>query len=377
MTNVTTAGTAHRPNPDGLQLPDPALTLAGIATIGVVGIVLDMAWHGSVSQQGPWTPPHIVLYLTGALTAWLATPRPAGAKRLSTMGVAKQGPGGGTSLALRFVRSGGLVMLLAMPAFWWDGVRSSGSLVTPPHILTLLGMLGVLLGLLHLALTSHHRPTTRHGVFTGHLGGMLILTLSLAATEYVGYPNLWHGVEFYQIAGAIFPAPLVILAAASRSKWVASLSATAYAILTLLLIWALPALPTPSLEAPPARLLAPQFPLLLIAPAVLIDLVIERTGPPERWLHALGLAGFVGILVVITMISVHWPLADFLLSPEARSAIFSADRWPNGTPLGSWRYQYWTLSPWTTEFVRGMAGATLAASASTLVGLRIGRRLSA
>jgi hypothetical protein len=60
------------------------------------------------------------------------------------------------------------------------------------------------------------------------------------------------------------------------------------------------------------------FPLLLIVPAIVLDLFWHKTEEWGRW----KLAAVTGPLFVLSFVAVQWPFADFLMSPAARNRIF-------------------------------------------------------
>lgn len=90
---------------------------------------------------------------------------------------------------------------------------------------------------------------------------------------------------------------------------------------------------------PVTHMVPPAFPLLIIIPAVAVDLLMRRFGRGNDW----KLAALLGLTWVGIMVLVHWFWAEFLLSPAARNFLFGADQWSYSDRLGPWRYEYWTL----------------------------------
>jgi hypothetical protein len=107
---------------------------------------------------------------------------------------------------------------------------------------------------------------------------------------------------------------------------------------------------------PVTHMVPPSFPLLIIVPAVAVDLLMRKLGRGNDW----KLAALLGISWVGIMLAVHWFWAEFLLSPAARNYFFGADQWSYNNRLGPWRYQFWNLDvdaagKWSPlGFVRGM-----------------------
>jgi hypothetical protein len=78
------------------------------------------------------------------------------------------------------------------------------------------------------------------------------------------------------------------------------------------------------------RFMPPDFPLLLVVPALAIDLLMRRFnwGGWREW----GLAAVLGIVFVVTFVAVQWPFADFLVSPWARNDFFGSHRMDYSVP---------------------------------------------
>ncbi len=167
---------------------------------------------------------------------------------------------------------------------------------------------------------------------------------AVMATEYIGFPNRWRNPSFYTVSAGIFPIFLVAASRAAR-RWGATMAAGAYMGVTLFMIWILQSFPaTPMLGPiynPVDHMVPPGFPLLLVLPALAIDLVMQRLtenpSPAEQWKATLLMsAAFFAVLI-----ATHWFAAEFLLSPAARNFAFGADQWDYNSRLGDWRYEYW------------------------------------
>ncbi|CAN5632297.1 hypothetical protein BH23GEM1_BH23GEM1_11810 [soil metagenome] len=122
---------------------------------------------------------------------------------------------------------------------------------------------------------------------------------------------------------------------------------------------------------PVTRMVPPPFPLLLIVPAVFIDLILPRAGSMKDWL----LAPVLGVGFVVVMLGVHWYWSEFLLSPAARNWFFAVDKWDYTTRLGPWRYEYWNAVS-AVDFARSLRWTLLAATISALLGLRLGKAMA-
>jgi hypothetical protein len=122
----------------------------------------------------------------------------------------------------------------------------------------------------------------------------------------------------------------------------------------------------------------PPFPLLLVIPAIAVDMLLVRFKDDRDWM----LAVVMGVAFIVIMLAVHWFWSQFMLSPAARNYFFGADQWDYTNRLGPWRYQFWGLDvdasgSWSaTKFLSGMGVATLLAIVSTRAGLAWGKGMS-
>jgi hypothetical protein len=145
--------------------------------------------------------------------------------------------------------------------------------------------------------------------------------------------------------------------------------------IVLLLIWTLQLFPATAKLAPIynpiTRMVPPPFPLLLIVPALAIDLLMRRVRGRD-WLLATG----TGVAFVLLMLGAHWWWAEFLLSPGARNFVFAADQWDYYIKPGPWQYEFWNAETSVTAFARGIAIAVGTAVVTSRVGLWIGNGMS-
>jgi hypothetical protein len=120
-----------------------------------------------------------------------------------------------------------------------------------------------------------------------------------------------------------------------------------------------------------------QFPVLLVAPALVIDLLMQRVGKDATssrrdW----ALAPLFGIAFLIAFLAVQWPFADFLHSPASRNWVFFSHEISYMVPAGSNARRYLYYSPHTLTsgiFWLGMIGAIGYAALSARAGLAWGR----
>ena len=131
---------------------------------------------------------------------------------------------------------------------------------------------------------------------------------------------------------------------------------------------------------PLTRMTPPEVPLLLIVPALVIDLLLQRLDRTDAgWLRDWGLAAVGGLIFLGFFVPIHWFFADFMLSPASRNFIFAADTWGYMNRPGDWQYAFWGLDrnaagePSMAAFFGGLAIAAPVAVVSARLGLGWGR----
>jgi hypothetical protein len=156
--------------------------------------------------------------------------------------------------------------------------------------------------------------------------------------------------------------------------------AAVYMGMTLVMAWVLPLFPgEPKLAPiynPVTRMVPPAFPLLLIVPAVAMDLIMQRLGHWRGWWRSLLLALFLSVAFLGLFVVVQWYFSKFLLTPAADNWFFVGNRywWYFATPGKHW-HEFWVDDAPPTQLVTPMrlATALLFAFISTRVGLAFGR----
>ena len=349
------------------------------ATSVVVGVVWDISWHRSIGRDTFWTPAHLAIYLGGALAGascgWLVlrtTFAPAqGGQAPGVRFWGFRGP-----LGAWLCIWGALAMITSAPLdnWWHNAYGLDVQVLSPPHTVLALGMFGIQFGALLLALAAQNRATAperrrRYGVLVACLAGVLIQNASILGLEQIGFANAARMSLYYKVSAAIFPIALVAAGRAARVRWAATTAAAAYMAISLVMIWVLQLFPaTPKLAPvfnPISHMVSPPFPLLLVIPAAVVDVLLRRSGGDWR------LAVLTGLGFLAAFVLTQWFLAEFLLSPHARNFFFGVDQWDYSSRLGPWRYRFWRIE---TDPVtpRGLAWAALIAVASARLGLWCG-----
>jgi hypothetical protein len=254
---------------------------------------------------------------------------------------------------------------------WWHGAYVLDfEILSPPHTVLAAGIIAIQLGSLILML-SHQNSAPEAGARLPGLAfayatGVLVMMLATLFMEE-SLPNNQHTGLFYKISAAAYPVVLVAAARGARLRWPATAAALAFMAIGAAMSWILPLFPARPLLGPimnPVdRMVPPPFPLLLVVPALAIDLLLRRIQRRDWTLSLLAGAAFVWVFFVV-----QFGFSEFMLSPEARNWFFAADRWGYDERLGPVHHEFWgqLRDPLT---IRTLGLATLLGIASARVGL--------
>ena len=373
---------ADRTSAEALSIPWYIWSCLVAVLSSVVGGAWDISWHESVGRDTFWTPAHMLIYLCGVLSGIscgyliLSTTfqkdSPVRSHSISMWGF--RGPMGAFICAW-----GGVAMITSAPFDnWWHAAYGLDvKILSPPHVLLALGMLAIRFGTLVLVLSELNRAS---GAYRAKLERLLLfvfvflmgMTLGIAQ-EYTARVYM-HGANFYMVVMLIAPIWLAAVAAASKHPWAATITTAMYMAVHFAFTWLLPLVPAEPKLGPVyqniTHLVPPDFPLLLIVPAIVFDLVRRATANWNRWAQAATLAA----AFLASFAAVQWPFADFLMSPAARNWFFAADNYPYfAPPTSPWvRHVFVPTEPTPTAFWMRMAIALLVGVLMTLIGLAWG-----
>jgi hypothetical protein len=311
------------------------------STSVVLGVIWDISWHRTIGRDTFWTPAHLAIYLGGVVSGLTC-----GFLALHTTFA---GSPDEHATAVRFwgfrapfgawVSIWGAIAMLTSAPFddWWHNAYGLDvKIISPPHMVLAAGIGGIQLGAMLMALASQNRAGgTRRDLNRLFLlgAGLLVLLAATVATEYTQRWDM-HQSLFYQVCAGVFVFFLVSAARAARTRWPATTVALIYSALQMVMLLVLPLFPGQPLLGPiyvqVDRFMPPDFPLLLVAPAVAIDILIRRF-TPGGW-RDWGLAAMLAVVFVIAFLAVQYPFADFLVSPWARNDLFGSHRMDYGVP---------------------------------------------
>jgi multisubunit Na+/H+ antiporter MnhB subunit len=335
-----------------------------------MGVLWDISWHSTIGRDTFWTPAHLLTYIGGLVPGltcgWLAL-------KTHFFGTAEEQ---GASVRLWGFRAplgawlviwGSFTMLLSAPFdnWWHNAYGLDVKILSPPHTVLAVGMLAVALGVL-LLMVSWQNRTAPESPLAAHLfvfvAGVLLLMGAIFLTER-SLPNNQHSARFYIVSSTSYPLYLVAVARASRLRWPATITASVYMGLVLIMMWILPCFEAqPKLAPifnPVDHMVPPAFPLLLIVPAIAIDLIVRYFRRPEmpltfsRFLRDTALAVPLGIIFTALLLAAQWHFSKFLISPASENWFFAGSHFfPYTSNNGTWRHKFWDLQEDPVTFKR-------------------------
>jgi hypothetical protein len=358
-----------------------AYTVVFAATCVMVGVYWDISWHMSIGRDSFWTPAHLLIQVGGLIAglssgyvALHTTFRGTDAERAASVSFW----GFRAPLGAWICIWGCGAMLTSAPFdnWWHNAYGLDVRIISPPHAVLAIGIFSICVGAMLLTLAQQNRAEDAlrrrlAWVLTG-AGGLFIMNFALFLTEY-SERRMMHSAFFYQVTAAVFPFALTAMSRAIKLRWPATAATAAYTAVMLLLMWIIQLFPATPKLGPIyqhiTHMVALSFPLLLIIPAICIDIVMRRFG--DRW-NNLQLAPIVGLVFVVTFIAVQWPFATFLVtSPLARGLVFNADNfvyWMSPT-YESLTHRFDPPSANASPFAIQMLIAIVIASISAAAGL--------
>jgi hypothetical protein len=311
------------------------------STSVVLGVIWDISWHRTIGRDTFWTPAHLAIYLGGVVSGltcgWLA------------LHTTFAGSDADRAAAVRFwgfrapfgawVSIWGAIAMLTSAPFddWWHSAYGLDvKIISPPHMVLAAGIGAIQAGAMLMALASQNRAGGQRRDLNRLFllgAGLLVLLAATVATEYTQRWDM-HQSLFYQVSAGVFVFLLVSAARAARTKWPATTVALVYSALTMFMLLLLPLFPAQPLLGPifvqVDRFMPPDFPLLLVGPALVIDILMRRMRS-DGW-RDWTLAAVLGVAFVVTFLVVQWPFADFLVSPWARNDFFGSHRMDYSVP---------------------------------------------
>jgi hypothetical protein len=298
----------------------------------MIGVHWDISWHESIGRDSFWTPAHLAIHLCGILAGVSAAylilsttfRRDAPLRDASVRMWGFRGPLGAFIMAW-----GGLSMITSAPFdnWWHNAYGLDVKILSPPHTILATGIFGVILGVLTLLQTclnhAQREAHKRYLALTLYTAGMLLIALTVFQMELTSRVSM-HTVYFYRVLAITVPLVLPRVSRSTGYKWAATATAGVYTVFMLLMGHILPLFPAEPKLGPVyqhvTHFVPPEFPLLLIAPAFVLDLLWQRTPHWPLWGQSL----ISGVVFLAVLALAQWPFAYFLMSPPARNWWFGA-----------------------------------------------------
>jgi hypothetical protein len=354
-------------------------------TSAYVGGYWDISWHRSIGRDTFWSAPHMAIYACGILAgisaAYLIFSTTFG-KQTELRDVSVRIWGLRGPLGAFICAWGGVAMLASAPFdnWWHNAYGLDVRIISPPHMVLAAGFFGIELGSVMLMLAFMNRAHERirpalEGLFL-YVGGTVLCESLLIKLESISRADQ-HNARFYIVVLLGTPAILAALSIASERKWAATIIASVYTAFALAFLWFLPLFPAEPKLGPVYRQVTHfipwEFPLLIIVPAFVMDLVMQRTATWRPLLRGL----VVGLAFFAAFVAVQWPFADFMLSPSARNWFFGSAYLDFSTPPTSplARYDYFYREPSRMLFWRGMMIAAMVSCFMAWIGVHAGRAM--
>jgi hypothetical protein len=383
-TSLLTPSATARTTTSAEALPLHLTAVVLGATSILVGIVWDISWHRTIGRDTFWTPAHMAVYIGGTLAGLSCGARVLwdsfGPGRTARDGVTLwrffTGPLGGWMCIW-----GALMMLTSAPFddWWHNAYGLDVEILSPPHVVLLIGIGGILTGAQTMAASAQNRNGTSTFLASVFLfsSAVLLTMAAIAITEYT-FPERLHQAIFYIVSGGVFPAILVAASRASRLRWPATITAAIYMLIMAGQVWILPLVPGSPKLGPightVTQMVPLAFPVLLVVPALLIDLIVRRFGDRNPWLVSL----MLGVAFVAVLAAVQWPFGTLQATEITRSAFFGGSHGDYGAPaefLTGPRHLFTDDGGITTTLFGMATYAVLAATLSARLGLARGNFL--
>ena len=202
------------------------------------------------------------------------------------------------------------------------------------------------------------------------MGEILVLSMT-AIIEVTFHANLHHSNSYVAMA-IVVPFLFATCGRATDSRWAATAVAATYTAFMLVTLWVFPLFPAEAklgpVYQPITHFIPLEFPLLIIAPAFVADLVLARS---EAWPRS-ARAFTIGPLFVSVLVAVQWPFATFLNSEHARNWVFGADYFAYFMHPGWRSTRHLFLPTQPGEMIYGLGVAAITAVVFTYLGLVLG-----
>ncbi len=356
-------------------------------TCSFVGGAWDVSWHRTIGRDTFWTPAHLLIYacglLAGIIGIWFvakctfASDPAFRARSVSIFGLR-------APMGVFLAGWGGLAMMTSAPFdnWWHNAYGLDVKIVSPPHVVLILGVRAVSMGMLFLILAELNRALAGQDAGASrfvllrtlflYLGGLAVGGQMFFLQEYT-WDILLHQAAAYVAMAIALPVVFATFSQAARFRWAATSTALVYTLYTIAEILILPLVPAQPKLGPVyhavSHLVPTKFPILILVPAIALDLFWSRAFAWKNWQIALA----SGILFVSVLWAVEWPFANFLLSHASENRFFGTIYFGYNSRPGNYDLLRRFFHPdHGLALALGLLRASLYASISTWIGLSFG-----
>src|SRR6266404_5302181 len=199
-----------------------------IASVSIVsGLYWDISWHEAIGRDTFWTPTHLLIQFGAVLaalgSAWVIMHTTFGgdteARRNSVNVLGFRGPLGAFLAAW-----GGGAMLTSAPFdnWWHNAYGLDVKILSPPHVLLIIGIISVEFGTLLMILSRLHGAgdalQKKLSWLYLYVGSAILILLMTMIYEYTSRV-LMHSAIFYRSVCLAAITALVAIPRASRIRW--------------------------------------------------------------------------------------------------------------------------------------------------------------
>jgi hypothetical protein len=328
----------------------PAVLFA--STSMVVGVIWDISWHMTIGRDTFWTPAHLAIYVggvVGGLASGFVVLKTTFAGSAEERARAVRFWGFRGPLGTWVTIWGALAMLTSAPFddWWHNAYGLDVQILSPPHVVLAVGIIAIAMGAMLGTLAYQNRTEARGGWIDrgfAYAAGLVLTFFAILATEYTDR-ILHHSSIFYSVACGAFPFVLVGAARASRLRWPATSIAAVYMLVTAAMVWILPLFPAEPLLGPIRRqithMVPMDFPLLLLAPALVMDLAAHRAKEHRDWTMALAF----GVIFFVVLLVAQFAFSYFLMSRYSINPVFATTNFDYAMP-DTWYKPRREFYPW-------------------------------
>jgi hypothetical protein len=358
---------------ESITIPWTIWTMVTSISLMMVGGIWDFAWHMSVGRDRFWTPPHLLIGTGAWVILGITVVGTSRARDGSVEVLGFHAPAGA------FIALWGSLAMIASAPFdnWWHNAYGLDlQFATPPHALLSFGYFAIRIGAMvwMASIINHSEPAMQSQLRWLFLivGSICVVAPPVPITRLTSQANM-HTATCYLAVSFFIPFMTIATGRGSKHKWGCTIVATIYTGLGLGSEWLLPLVPAQPRLGPVyhnvTHLIPLQFPLLLIVPAFVADLFLQRLEGRASWVKAI----WVGPAFVLSFLVVQWPFANFLMSRASRNWIFGTAYFAYADPAGILFDSYKFKAPETPgTFALTIGAALLVCIMTTRLGLGLG-----